>query len=85
MPEASIACPICGLADSIGFYEGVENGAPHGAGYWPMQVSEMSQNCDCDISEAQITELGNKAWKPFQEADDAYAAELAALYADGTS
>ena len=80
MTEAAIDCPVCGQEGAISFYEGTENGAPHGAGYWPMQVSETNQDCDCDLTEAQMTELANTASEPLQKQYDAYAEEMAEMY-----
>lgn len=82
MPETNITCPKCSQEGAIWFYSRVENGAPHGAGYWPMDVSDSGQECDCTFTEAEFTELSNAAWKPFQDADNAYAAELAEQYAE---
>ena len=35
----------CDRCQATGYLESTENGAPHGAGYWPMPVSDPCPNC----------------------------------------
>lgn len=35
-------CRKCG---GVGLFQTVENGAPHGAGYWPMPMTELCEDC----------------------------------------
>lgn len=71
MPSAKTDCPACGLAGSLIFYEGTENGAPYGAGYWPMQVSDADQQCECELTEEQWEAAADKAWAAVQAEYDA--------------
>jgi|SRR5580765_158769 len=69
MTEAHIDCPLCGTKNALSFYEGTENGAPHGAGFWPMEVSDANQDCECAIPETTWDFARNAAWQGHQMAD----------------
>lgn len=62
MTEISIDCPLCGQENAHSFYQGTENGAPHGAGFWPMEVSDANQDCDCEIPERLGQFIEETAW-----------------------
>ena len=51
------ACPKC---CGTGFISFTENGAPHGAGYWPM---EMQEACECIESDRCPRCGGELVWK----------------------
>ena len=84
MTEAKADCPNCGLNGSLTFSEWTENGAPHGAGYWPMQMSDVEQKCECALTEAEEMAAAKKAWEAAYEdmarEEAAYATELTAQY-----
>jgi hypothetical protein len=78
--SATVACPLCGQANSLSFNQWTENGAPHGAGYWPMEMSEVEQACECDLTEDQLTAVESEAWEAYEasiDADKELAAEMA--------
>lgn len=63
-------CPVCGMVDSLSFWEGTENGAPYGAGYWPMPVSDSEQACNCPLTSAEWEAAQREAWGAFKAPDD---------------
>jgi hypothetical protein len=62
MPEAKLYCPACSMPESLSFYEGTENGAPHGAGWWPMQTEDVDQKCSCELTPEQWDNAKSTAW-----------------------
>ena len=65
MPTATTNCPRCDLDASLWFSEDTENGAPHGAGYWPMEVKDAGQMCDCELTEEEVEVAEKVAWNAF--------------------
>ena len=83
MASVTSDCPRCGLKGSLTFSEWTENGAPHGAGYWPMQMSDVEQTCECELTDEELEATSDKAWQSAYEdmarEEAAYAAEIAGL------
>lgn len=77
-----ISCPVCKLENSLSFYEGTENGAPHASGFWPMQVRDVDQLCVCELTDEQWLAAETAAWAPLQAQADADAKAEAEYFAN---
>ena len=78
MATVTSDCPRCGLIDSLTFSEWTENQSPLGSGaYWPMQMSDVEQKCECELTDAECDALNAKAWAAEKAQYDADAQEQA--------
>lgn len=71
MASAKTNCPRCGLKGSLIFSEWTENGAPMGAGYWPMEMSDVQQECEYELTDEEEEAAHEKAWTFVQDEHDA--------------
>jgi hypothetical protein len=77
MTTVTAACPKCEQADSLSWYQGTENGAPHGAGYWPMPVEDFNQLCDCELDHSQLEAAERAAWAQLEDGAEEWAEDAA--------
>jgi hypothetical protein len=81
MASATTDCPRCGMKDSLTFSEWTENQSPLGSGaYWPMQMQDVEQACECELTDDEVDAAANKACETVAAEYEAYAEEMAKAF-----